>query len=62
MFLQQVAPKIKERMVKEGTMLIGYQPLGSHVNFFRMVVSNLESTETDMDFVVQEIERLGRDL
>ena len=60
--LHQVAPVIKERMAMEGTMLIGYQPLNGKVNFFRMVVANLESTTKDMDFVIYEIDRLGRDL
>lgn len=46
----------------QGTMLIGYQPDGDRVNFFRMIVSNLSTTKQDMDFVVSEIERLGKDL
>ena len=49
-------------MMKAGTMLVGYQPDGDLVNFFRMVVSNLGSTLTDMEFVIDEIERLGKDL
>ncbi|XP_076455984.1 cysteine sulfinic acid decarboxylase-like [Babylonia areolata] len=60
--LSKVAPKIKQRMVEEGTLLIGYQPDGERVNFFRMVVSNSSATLTDMDFVVSEIARLGKDL
>lgn len=43
-------------------MLVGYQPDGDHVNFFRMVVSNTSCTTANMDFVVQEIARLGQDL
>ena len=43
-------------------MLVGYQPDGDRVNFFRMIVSNLEIVPKDMDFVVDEIERLGKDL
>ena len=58
----QVAPTIKQRMVEQGTMLIGYQPDGDRVNFFRMVVSNTAATFEDMDFVVSEITRLGQDL
>ena len=58
----QVAPKIKQRMVEQGTLLIGYQPDGDRVNFFRMVVSNTAATTQDMDFVVSEIQRLGHDL
>jgi hypothetical protein len=57
-----VAPEIKKRMTEQGTMLVGYQPDGDHVNFFRMIVANHDSTLEDMDFVVDEIERLGKDL
>ncbi|XP_071103168.1 cysteine sulfinic acid decarboxylase-like isoform X1 [Haliotis cracherodii] len=60
--LAKMAPRIKQRMTEEGTLLIGYQPDGHRVNFFRMVVSNTSSTLYDMDFVVSEIDRLGRDL
>ncbi|XP_048733038.2 cysteine sulfinic acid decarboxylase-like [Ostrea edulis] len=60
--LGKVAPKIKEGMTKDGTMLIGYQPDGDRVNFFRMIVSNLEVVKSDMQFVIDEINRLGKDL
>ncbi|XP_069116552.1 cysteine sulfinic acid decarboxylase-like isoform X1 [Argopecten irradians] len=60
--LSKVAPVIKERMTMNGTMLIGYQPDGNTVNFFRMIVSNLGVTKEDMQFVVDEIDRLGSDL
>ncbi|XP_025084057.1 cysteine sulfinic acid decarboxylase-like isoform X1 [Pomacea canaliculata] len=60
--LGQVAPAVKRRMMEEGMMLVGYQPDGDHVNFFRMVVSNTSCTTANMDFVVQEIARLGQDL
>jgi len=58
----KVAPDIKERMVKKGSMLIGYNPMGSKVNFFRMVLANHMLTSADMDFCVEEIVRLGEDL
>ena len=62
-FILQIAPKIKERMVMEGTMLIGYQPVGKFVNSFRFVTMNGDYvTKTDMDFVMKEIDRLGHDL
>ena len=58
-----MAPILKERMVSEGTMLIGYQPLDNFVNFFRFITTNGDYvTEQDIDFVVQEIQRLGKDL
>uniref|UniRef100_A0A8C2Z876 Cysteine sulfinic acid decarboxylase n=1 Tax=Cyclopterus lumpus TaxID=8103 RepID=A0A8C2Z876_CYCLU len=60
--LAKVAPVIKERMMKQGTMMVGYQPLGNKVNFFRMVVFSPLLTQKDMDFFLDEIERLGKDL
>ncbi|XP_059041209.1 cysteine sulfinic acid decarboxylase isoform X2 [Mustela lutreola] len=60
--LAKVAPVLKERMVKEGSMMIGYQPHGTRGNFFRMVVANPALTRADMDFLLNELERLGQDL
>jgi hypothetical protein len=53
---------IKQRMMEQGTLMVGYQPDGNMVNFFRMVVSNTHTTTDDIDFIVSEIERLGIDL
>lgn len=61
-FLQQVAPKIKAMMMESGTTMVGYQPQGDKVNFFRMVISNAAATRSDIDFLIEEIERLGQDL
>lgn len=58
----QVAPAIKERMVKKGSMMIGYQPLEDKVNFFRLIVLSPQVCKKDMDFCLDEIERLGNDL
>ncbi|XP_064640438.1 cysteine sulfinic acid decarboxylase-like isoform X2 [Lineus longissimus] len=60
----KVGPAIKERMIRKGSMMIGYQPLEpcGLVNFIRMVIHNPALTEENMDFVVEEIDRLGRDL
>ncbi|XP_066225737.1 cysteine sulfinic acid decarboxylase isoform X2 [Saccopteryx leptura] len=60
--LAKVAPVLKERMVKEGSMMIGYQPHGTRGNFFRMIVANPALTRADMDFLLNELERLGQDL
>ncbi|XP_054286365.1 cysteine sulfinic acid decarboxylase-like [Macrosteles quadrilineatus] len=60
--LHKVAPKIKERMMREGTMMITYQPLKDLPNFFRLVIQNSGLDHADMSFVIQEIERLGADL
>uniref|UniRef100_A0A8C1DE54 Glutamate decarboxylase 1 n=1 Tax=Cyprinus carpio carpio TaxID=630221 RepID=A0A8C1DE54_CYPCA len=60
--LHKVAPKIKAMMMECGTTMVGYQPQGDKVNFFRMVVSNPAVTRSDIDFLIDEIERLGQDL
>lgn len=58
----QVAPEIKQRMVEKGTLFIGYQPDGDLVNFFRMIFNNMDVLVSDVDFLVEEIDRLGCDL
>uniref|UniRef100_A0A8C8DG97 Glutamate decarboxylase 1b n=1 Tax=Oncorhynchus tshawytscha TaxID=74940 RepID=A0A8C8DG97_ONCTS len=60
--LHKVAPKIKAMMMESGTTMVGYQPQGQKVNFFRMVVSNPAALQSDIDFLIDEIERLGHDL
>ncbi|KAG7251097.1 hypothetical protein CRUP_005542, partial [Coryphaenoides rupestris] len=60
--LHRVAPKIKALMMESGTTMVGYQPQGQKVNFFRMVISNPAATQSDIDFLINEIERLGHDL
>uniref|UniRef100_A0A6Q2X0K2 Glutamate decarboxylase 1 n=1 Tax=Esox lucius TaxID=8010 RepID=A0A6Q2X0K2_ESOLU len=60
--LHKVAPRIKAMMMESGTTMVGYQPQGDKVNFFRMVISNPAATRSDIDFLTDEIERLGRDL
>uniref|UniRef100_A0A8C2I1C3 Glutamate decarboxylase 2 n=1 Tax=Cyprinus carpio TaxID=7962 RepID=A0A8C2I1C3_CYPCA len=58
----KVAPVIKARMMEYGTTMVSYQPQGDKVNFFRMVISNPAATFEDIDFLIEEIERLGQDL
>ncbi|XP_078083815.1 glutamate decarboxylase 2 [Mustelus asterias] len=60
--LMKVAPQIKTRMMSFGTTMVSYQPQGDKVNFFRMVISNPAATQEDIDFLIEEIERLGQDL
>jgi len=62
LYLLQVAPAIKAMMMEKGTVMVGYQPLGSKPNFFRMIVSNPASTRLDIDFLLDEIEKMGDDL
>ncbi|XP_034147352.1 glutamate decarboxylase 1 isoform X2 [Esox lucius] len=60
--LHKVAPKIKALMMESGTTMVGYQPQGQKVNFFRMVISNPAALQSDIDFLIDEIERLGHGL
>uniref|UniRef100_A0A3Q2Q5M0 Cysteine sulfinic acid decarboxylase n=1 Tax=Fundulus heteroclitus TaxID=8078 RepID=A0A3Q2Q5M0_FUNHE len=60
--LREVAPVIKERMMKQGTMMVGYQPLGDRVNFFRITILSPLISQKDLDFFLDEIERLGNDV
>ncbi|XP_058807664.1 cysteine sulfinic acid decarboxylase isoform X2 [Phymastichus coffea] len=60
--MHTVAPIVKGRMVKKGSMLITYQPIRGQPNFFRLVLQNSGLTEADMHFFVEEIERLSDDL
>ncbi|KAM9309142.1 acidic amino acid decarboxylase GADL1-like [Pholidichthys leucotaenia] len=60
--LHTVAPVIKERMMKSGSMMVGYQSHKDKANFFRMVVISPQVSRRDMDFVLDEIHSLGKDL
>lgn len=61
-FYFQVTAIIKERLVKQGSVLIGYVPRPHKKigNFFRMVVTcHPRPTHSSMKFVIDEIERVG---
>lgn len=60
--LHKVAPAIKESMVHQGALMIGYQPLVGKVNFFRMVTTQTENTSEDMDKVLDIIENMGKEV
>jgi len=60
--LHKVAPGIKAMMMEKGTTMVGYQPLGNRPNFFRMILSNPASTPADIDFLLDEIVKLGEEL
>lgn len=60
--LHKVAPKIKERMMKSGSMMVTYQPQKTLPNFFRIVFQNSGLDKSDMIHLIEEFERLGKDL
>ena len=60
--LGQVTPKIKQKMMESGSLMIGYQPQGEIPNFFRNIISNPAVKKCDVDFLLAELDRLGQDL
>ena len=61
-FSFQVTATLKKRMMMAGTLMVSYQPLGKTPNFFRSIISNPATREEDIDFMLDEMERLGSDL
>ena len=49
-------------MMNSGTLMIVYQPLGDIPNFFRNIISNSGVQKKDVDFLIDELDRLGHDL
>lgn len=63
--LNKVCPRIKGEMMKEGKIMVGYQPLSSKnlPNFFRLVLTCVPPpTKSDIDFFVQQISKLGSEI
>lgn len=60
--LHKVAPAIKEKMMKEGSMMITYQPLKTKPNFFRLVLQDSSLNKDDMLHFIDIIERYGEEL
>lgn len=60
--LHKVAPKIKERMMKEGSMMITYQPIYNKPNFFRLVLQDSSLNQQDMMHFIEIIEKYGEAL
>lgn len=49
-------------MIRKGSMMLSYQPLGDKPNFFRFVTQNSGLNKVDVDYILNEIDLLGRDL
>jgi glutamate decarboxylase len=61
-FVFQICPIIKARMMQTGTLMVGYQPDDRRPNFFRSIISSAAVQEKDVEFMLNEIDRLGEDL
>jgi hypothetical protein len=59
--MKQATEDIKKSMTLTGNVMINCQPMPSYgyVTFFRLIVANPAASEADMDFLLDEIERLG---
>ncbi|XP_015181211.1 PREDICTED: acidic amino acid decarboxylase GADL1 [Polistes dominula] len=60
--LSRITTSIKEKMVLDGTLMIGYTPLPNKnlVNFFRMVVTcHPPPSHTDMDYTIKLFQKYG---
>merc|ERR1712224_1116059 len=60
--LKQVCPKIKKLMQEKGSMMCTFQAQKEYVNFWRMVLISPCLSQSDMDFVLDEIEGCGKEL
>lgn len=63
--LDKVCPKLKGKLIEKGTVMVNYQPITCKnlPNFFRMVLTcQPEMQPESMDFLVDEIERVGSEL
>ena len=60
--LGKVTAQLKSRMMYAGNLMVSYQPLDDKPNFFRSIISNQACTEEDIDFMLEELDRLGIDL
>lgn len=60
--LGKICPIIKSRMMQSGTLMVGYQPDDRRPNFFRSIISSIAVIRSDVDFMLNEIDRLGQDL
>jgi glutamate decarboxylase len=60
--LGRITPILKARMMDKGSLMIGYQPVGQIPNFFRNIISNPGVQKKDVDYLLDELDRLGHDL
>ena len=60
--LGKVTAELKSRMMFAGNLMVSYQPLDDKPNFFRSIISNQACNEEDIDFMLEEFDRLCIDL
>lgn len=57
--LHRLSVAIKDRMQREGTLMVGYQPLAGRPNFFRLLFINPAVTREDVDTALELMDRYG---
>jgi len=60
--LHPVAPAVKARLLEEGALMLGYQPVSGGPNAFRLLFINPAVTAADIDHALDTIDRHGRAL
>ncbi|KAL1122480.1 hypothetical protein AAG570_002811, partial [Ranatra chinensis] len=63
--IDKVIPKLKEKLVLAGSMIIAYQPLvhKNVKNFLRLAITcHPPATEEEMDYIISEIDKHGKEL
>ncbi|GIY91989.1 glutamate decarboxylase [Caerostris extrusa] len=59
--LGELTATLKGCMMNSGTLMIGYQPQGTLPNFFlEASYPNAAVQESDVDFMLDELDRLGQ--
>ncbi|VEN61661.1 unnamed protein product [Callosobruchus maculatus] len=60
--LHKIAPKMKEKMMLAGTMMVAYQAIRGLPNFWRVLFQNSAMDKPDIDLLIQRFEEFGKDL
>ena len=58
--LNELAPKIKGKLLLEGKIMLGYHSWGDHPNFFRMIFHDSRLTESDLKQILWILEETGK--
>lgn len=53
---------VKAKMMESGGLMVQYQPLGDLPNLFRVAISNPSLTTRDLDYILDEIDLLGKEI
>ncbi len=57
--LHGLAPKVKDKLQREGSAMLGFQPLGERPNFFRLLVMSPDVRESDVEATIERIDHFA---